>query len=184
MDYKYSKNFGIRKNVEDILYKHSDNLKEYVNKNKLNGLRVYINLPASKAFSVVKLIKEFEGSLAGITVDHIDNLNKEDLIYIQNLDENIKFHVADGQPFEEESILNRLNPDLYIGLSHHSVLAAKLGISSVAVDNLDILGFNGVRNFIKIINKAIKNKNLWRNLQKQISYLITKIGITEVLIGI
>lgn len=161
-----AKTIGLEKNIEDILFKYSDNLKEYVNKNNLNGLRVYINLPASKAFSVVKLIKEFEGNLAGITVDHIDNLNKEDLIYIQNLDENIKFHVADGQPFEEESILNRLNPDLYIGLSHHSVLAAKLGISSVAVDNLDILGFNGVRNFIKIINKAIKNKKFVEKLAK------------------
>ncbi|MFL0195279.1 nitrogenase component 1 [Clostridium sp. WILCCON 0269] len=160
------KALGLEKNVETVIFEYSDDLKEYINKNKLNGLRVYINLPTSKAFSVVKLIKELEGSLAGITVDHIDDLNKEDLIYIEKLDENIKFHVANGQPFEEESILSKLNPDLYIGLSHHSVLAGKLGIPSVAIDNLDILGFNGIKNLVKTINKAIKNKKFVEKLAK------------------
>nr|WP_207745377.1 nitrogenase component 1 [Clostridium tyrobutyricum] len=158
---------GLEKNAQDVIYKYSDGLNEYIDKNNLNGLRIYINLPTSKAFSIVKLIKEFGADLAGITVDHIDDINKEDLIYIKNLDESIKLHVADGQSFEEENILNRLKPDLYIGLSQHSTLAARLGIPSVAIDNLDILGFNGVKNFIKAVYKTLNNRKFLEILSKK-----------------
>ncbi|WP_254906573.1 hypothetical protein [Clostridium tyrobutyricum] len=75
--------------------------------------------------------------------------------------------MADGQPFEEENILNRLKPDLYIGLSHHSTLAARLGIPSVAIDNLDILGFNGVKNFIKAVYKTLNNRKFLEILSKK-----------------
>lgn len=159
--------FGLEKNAEVVADKYSDDLREYVNSNKLNGLRVYINLPTSKAFSILKLIKEFGGNLAGITVDHVDSVNEEELIYIQNLNENIKLHVADDQPFEEENILNKLNPDLYIGLSRECALAAKLGVPSIAVDNLDILGFSGVKNLIKAVDKAIINKKFVERLKNE-----------------
>lgn len=157
-----------KKETEDFVNKVVSELREYIEKNKLNGVKVYINLPTSLAFGVAELIKEFEGEVVGVTVGHIDDLHRKEL---ENISKNssFKIHVANGQTFEEVNIIKKLKPDLYIGGLGQTAWIAKLGVPVVSVDSTAILGFNGVTKLMHKINKALKNKAFVRYLDKATS---------------
>ncbi|AGK98870.1 nitrogenase component 1 [Clostridium pasteurianum] len=164
--YTIGEALGLKERTEEVISKTISESKEYTDRNNLNGINVYISLPTRLGFSVAKSIEEFGGNVIGLTVDHIDKLDKDELKEFKLIDENIKIHIADGQDFEEANILNKVKPDLYVGLSYKSSLAARLGIPAIAIDNLNIIGFEGVKRFISQIQKALKNKFFVDRLRK------------------
>lgn len=169
--YAIGETLGLKEKTKEVIYKNVSELKEYVDRNNLNGINVYISLPTKLGFSVVKLIQEFEGNIVGLTVDHIDRLDESELKEFKLIEENIKIHIADGQDFEEANILNKTKPDLYVGLSYKSSLAARLGVPAIAIDNLNIVGFEGVKRFINQVQKALKNKFFVDKLRRTKSVL-------------
>ncbi|GIM29774.1 oxidoreductase nitrogenase component 1 [Clostridium polyendosporum] len=160
---------GTKKETEDFVNKAVSQLRAYIEKNKLNDVKVYVNLPTSLAFGVIELIKEFEGEVVGVTVGHIDDLHKKELENISKNKTDFKIHVANGQTFEEVNIVRKLKPDLYIGGLGQTAWIAKLGIPVVSVDSTGILGYSGITKFIHQINKALKNKAFVRYLGKATS---------------
>lgn len=156
--YTIGEALGLKEKTKKVISETVSELEEYADKNNLNVINVYVSLPTKLGFSAVKLIEEFGGNVIGLTVDHIDTLDEGELKEFKLIEENIKIHIADGQDFEEANILNKIKPDLYVGLSYKSSLAAKLGIPSIAIDNLNIIGFEGVKRFISQVQKALKNK--------------------------
>lgn len=164
--YSIGEALELKEKTKEVISETVSEFEEYTDRNNLNGINVYISLPTRLGFSAVKLIEEFGGNVIGLTVDHIDKLDKDELKEFKLIDENIKIHIADGQDFEEANILNKIKPDLYVGLSYKSSVAARLGISTIAIDNLNIIGFKGVKRFINQVQKALKNKFFVDKLRK------------------
>jgi len=157
---------GVKKEVEEFIDKAVSELKPYIEKNQLKGVKVYVNLPTSLAFGIVGLIEELGGEVVGLTVEHIDDLHKRELENISSGETNFKIHVASGQPFEEVNIISKSKPDLYIGGLGQTAWIAKLGVPVISIQSTAILGFNGITKFIHQVSKALKNKAFIEHLGK------------------
>jgi nitrogenase molybdenum-iron protein alpha/beta subunit len=123
----------------------------------LLGVRVYLGLPTASAFGVLELVQEFGGEVVGITVSHLDQLHRKRLEELSARHPDLQIHVADGQPFEEVSILKRMTPDLYLGDSEHLGQIGRLGGAVVSLEEAPILGYRGLVSLAGRISLALSN---------------------------
>ncbi len=123
----------------------------------LEGRRVYLSLSPSGAFGIADLIGEFGGTVAGITVSHLDRVQTPLLEELASRHPGLQLHVADGQPFEELNIVRRISPDLYIGDGLHVGQMARLGIPVVSLEAAPYLGYTGVLSVARRIATALRN---------------------------
>jgi len=123
----------------------------------LQGVRVYLGLATATAFGVLELVQEFGGEVVGITVSHLDQLHRRRLEELSVRHPDLQIHVADGQPFEEVSILKRLTPDLYLGDSAHLGQLGRLGGAVVSLEDAPILGYRGLVSLAGRISLALRN---------------------------
>ncbi|MDP4145067.1 MAG: nitrogenase component 1 [Bacillota bacterium] len=159
-----AKTAGLDKEAGEYINKAIKDLQPYLEQSRIDGIKVYINLPTLLAVGVAKLVEELGGEVVGITVDHIDDLHKKELEYIKSKNGKLQLHIASGQPFEEINLLNKIKPGLYISGFGKSALAAKYGIPVVSLNKISVLGFNGVVRFGHQVSKAIRNKNFINNI--------------------
>ena len=144
-------------------------LKEVLVSYQFSQVKVYVNLSANLAWGLVGLVEELGAQVIGITVHHVDQLHQSLLADFNANNPSIPLHVADGQPFEQANILNRLQPDLYIGNAADTVWAAKQGIAALSVDHLPLLGYRGAAFLAHELNKTISNQTFVQNLHKNTS---------------
>jgi len=124
----------------------------------LQGIRVYLALSPATAFAVAELVEELGGTVAGITVSHLDRMHANRLEELSRKNPSVQIHVADEQPFEELNILRRLVPDLYLGDSAHIGQAARLNLPVVSLENIPVLGYSGVITLKRLISAALRNR--------------------------
>ncbi|HEY0327994.1 MAG TPA: nitrogenase component 1 [Rhodopseudomonas sp.] len=130
----------------------------------LRGRRVVIAAPPAAAFGLADLIDELGGTLAGVSVDHIDAGHLPALQDFAARRPGVPLHVADGQPFEHANRLARLLPDLLIGSAELAVLAARAGIPAVALRPEQLYGSIGVAQLARRAARALHNVALVQRL--------------------
>ncbi|KAF0219093.1 MAG: nitrogenase molybdenum-iron protein alpha and beta [Geobacteraceae bacterium] len=157
---------GLKDAVDDLHARESGAVLRLREKAALQGVRVYVNLPAATALGVAAMVEELGGEVAGVTIEHVDSLHEGELAALLARKPGLQIHVAQGQPFEEANILQRTRPDLYVGGLGQQVVAAKLGIPAVSINNTGILGYRGVARFVHLAVKALKNRAFILNLAK------------------
>jgi nitrogenase molybdenum-iron protein alpha/beta subunit len=135
---------------------------------QLKGLAAYIHLAPSQAMAAFALVEELGGKIAGLTVDHIGQLQQSWLEKLTADNNGLTLHVAQGQPFEEVNILKRLQPDMYIGGLGQPVWAAKLGIAGFSPQAAGFFGYQGVRRFAQGLAKTLRNSAFARHLAKNV----------------
>jgi nitrogenase molybdenum-iron protein alpha/beta subunit len=147
------------------LHKHkAEETRSQLGDFSLQGTRVYISLSSANAFSVLDLIEELGGEVAGVTVTHLDRLHSRQLHELAARHPSLQIHVSDGQAFEELSILRKLGPDLYLGDSTHIGQVARLGIPTVSLESLGIIGYSGVIRLVQRIRAALGNRSFGTSL--------------------
>jgi nitrogenase molybdenum-iron protein alpha/beta subunit len=124
----------------------------------LRGAKVYLSLAPATALGLLNLVKEIGGQVAGLTVSHVDQLHLDGLRKFQDQSPALQIHVGDGQGFEEANLLQRIKPDLYVGDGGQLVQAARLGIPSVYLPRIPVVGYRGVRAFARRAALALKNR--------------------------
>ncbi len=132
----------------------------------LKGVKVYISLSSANAFSVLDLVEELGGEIAGLTLTHLDRLHIRHLDELAARNPSLQIHVSDGQAFEEISILRTLTPDLYLGDSTHVAQVARLGIPAVSLESLALVGYSGVVRLARRIKIALANHSYGDSLAK------------------
>jgi len=155
--------FNVSNEAKKIIDRETLKQRELFDKAPLEGLKIYIGLKTSITTSLILLIKELGGEVVGITIDEVDRINKSKL---EELKYDIQVHVAGGQLFERANILNKIKPDIYIGEIGKTAWVSKFGIIPISVENVVLFGFNGGEKLVGLINKAIKNKELINNIEK------------------
>jgi hypothetical protein len=123
----------------------------------LLGKRVYLSLDPATALGVLDLVQELGGEVVGLTVEHLDRLHREAFQKFQDRSPALQIHIGNGQGFEEVNILQRVKPDLYIGNAGHLVQVAHLGIPTVFLPRVSLLGYEGVKAFAHQAAKALSN---------------------------
>ncbi|GAM10276.1 nitrogenase iron-molybdenum cofactor biosynthesis protein NifE [Geobacter sp. OR-1] len=132
----------------------------------LTGEKVYLSLSSANAFSLVSLVEELGGEVSGVTVTHLDRLHVRYLNELAARNPALQIHVSDGQEFEEISILRKLSLDLYLGDSTHIGQVARLGIPTVSLENLAIVGYSGVVRLARRIKTALLNRSFGTSLAR------------------
>ena len=124
----------------------------------LRGAKVYFSLAPATALGLLDLVREIGGQVAGLTVSHVDQLHTEALKRFQDQAPALQIHVGDGQGFEEANLLQRIKPDLYVGDGGHIAQAARLGIPSVYLPQIPVVGYRGVREFARRAALALNHR--------------------------
>jgi nitrogenase molybdenum-iron protein alpha/beta subunit len=121
----------------------------------LSGVTVYISLAAANAFAVFELVEELGGTVAGLTISHLDRLHLPHLRELSARQPDLQIHVANGQAFEEASIVRSISPGLYIGDGLHVPQIARLAIPVVSLEGTPVIGYGGVIGLVRRIRMAL-----------------------------
>ncbi|QHQ59990.1 oxalate:formate antiporter [Anaerocolumna sedimenticola] len=144
---------GEQDKVNDLIMVEEERVKKYISKKPLARKKVFIDLELSVAAGLAEFVEELGGKVSGISVSHIDSLNKE---WLKVLPEDVLIIAGDGQPFELANLLNKNKPDFYIGGTEQAGLAASLGIIPITVTNKILYGYEGAIQLIQAILKVEK----------------------------
>ncbi|MDR0699841.1 MAG: nitrogenase component 1 [Tannerella sp.] len=120
---------------------------------------VFVNLPPSLAFAVSELLEELGHEVTGLKIPYLEAAHIVRIEKIKQHKSNFSFLVGDGQIFEEENVLRKLQPGLYIGKGGDYAAAIRNGIPVIDIENLSVVGFNGVRNLAKKIRQTLSNRS-------------------------
>ncbi|MDR3217255.1 MAG: nitrogen fixation protein NifE [Clostridiaceae bacterium] len=134
-------------------------------RSKLQGKSVFITGGTGRSFAAAALIDDFGMKLVGIETPVYDNDTQGDIEYLNKLYGNFVVDIANMMPYEQVNLLNRLKPDVFIGVP---VWAAKLGIPTTHV--LDIkrptMGYRNLAYLGSKILYQIENPGFNKNIAK------------------
>jgi nitrogenase molybdenum-iron protein alpha/beta subunit len=150
--------------AEELHNRKSSEVRSALGEYSLKGVRVYLSLSSANAFSVLELVEELGGEIAGVSITHLDRLHTGHLDRLAAKNPNLQIHVSDGQAFEELSILRKLSPDLYLGDSTHIGQVARLGIPLVSLESIGIVGYSGTLRLVQRIQSALLNTSFGASL--------------------
>lgn len=137
-------------------------------KEALRGKRAFLAGGEIRVLANASLLMELGLDLVGMRGYHYDRFG-DDFLQDLNLDEQVIFNVATGQPFEQANLLRRLKPDIYVGHIGGNGWAAKQGIPVYPIfgQTVNYLGYNGVfelaRRLVRLLKNPVFNKNLAAN---------------------
>jgi len=155
---------GVSKAAAELQQLKADETRAALGGFSLEGVRVYVSLASANAFSVIDLVEELGGELAGVTVTHLDRLHTRQLEQLAARNPALQLHVSDGQAFEELSILRKLSPDLYLGDATHIGQVARLGIPVVSLEAIGVIGYSGVARLVRRVRAALGNRSFGDSL--------------------
>jgi len=155
---------GVSKAAEELHIRKVAEVRALLGDFSLKGVRVYLSLSAANTFSILDLVEELGGELAGLTVSHLDRLHTRQLNGLAARNPALQIHVSDGQAFEELSILRQLSPDLYLGDSTHLGQVARLGIPVVSLETIGVIGYSAVIRLVRLVKAALVNRSFGTSL--------------------
>lgn len=130
----------------------------------LRGRKVFIHLGAGQAISFWYLARELGLEVVGIKVPFLDSDQVPALQEIARSHETLPLLVGHGQAFEEIALLKSARPDLYISHGVDALPAARLGIATLPLDQVNFLGFAGVANLLEQIDRRLSHGHFQRFL--------------------
>ncbi len=110
---------------------------------RLEGKRVFICGGTGRSFAAAALIDDYGMKLIGLETPTYDIDAQTDIEYLNGIHGNFVVDIANMQPFEQVNLLNRLKPDVFIGVPEW---AAKLGLPTTHVLDMKrpTFGYDGL----------------------------------------
>ncbi|MDR2808622.1 MAG: nitrogen fixation protein NifE [Spirochaetaceae bacterium] len=132
-------------------------------KKRLQGKRVFICGGTGRSFAAAALIDDFGMELVGLETPTYDVDAQIDIEYLNGIHKNYVVDVANMQPFEQVNLVNKLKPDVFIGVPAWS---ARFGIPTTHV--LDpkraTMGYDGILYLGNKIADQVENPGFNRKL--------------------
>jgi nitrogenase molybdenum-iron protein alpha chain len=136
---------GKEKQAKDYIQKEHNRILPQLKdvKKRLQGKRVFICGGTGRSFAAAALIDDFGMELVGLETPTYDADAQIDIEYLNGIHKNYVIDVANMQPFEQVNLVNKLKPDVFIGVPAWS---ARFGIPTTHV--LDpkraTMGYDGI----------------------------------------
>jgi nitrogenase molybdenum-iron protein alpha chain len=132
-------------------------------KKRLQGKRVFICGGTGRSFAAAALIDDFGMELVGLETPTYDIDAQIDIEYLNGIHNNYVVDVANMQPFEQVNLVNRIKPDVFIGVPAWS---ARFGIPTTHV--LDpkraTMGYDGILYLGNKIASQVENPGFNKKL--------------------
>lgn len=146
----------IEDKVVALIREEEKRVEKYICHHPFNGLKVYVDLRTLQAVSIAGLIGELDGELIGVTVSHIDELNKSKL---KEFEKDVVIGVGDGQFFEIANILSKNPADYYISDGGKLSWLSSFPTLPISVENKILYGYEGIIEFTKAIQRAKRGRH-------------------------
>ncbi len=132
-------------------------------KKRLQGKRVFICGGTGRSFAAAALIDDFGMELVGLETPTYDDDAQIDIEYLNANHKDFIIDIANMQPFEQINLVNRLKPDVFIGVPSWS---ARLGIPSTHVLDMKrpTMGYDGILYLGNKIADQIENPGFNKKL--------------------
>jgi nitrogenase molybdenum-iron protein alpha/beta subunit len=130
------------------------------------GTRVFVNLPASLAFAFGAVAKELGLTIVGTKAPWAASRHAQVLTDLVAHAPETPVLVGEGQAFEEVNLLGKIKPDLYITAGVAPIHVLRAGIPVVNLDDVSLLGFQGLERLARAIERALANRSLSRFLSE------------------
>lgn len=145
------KHLEIQDEIEIFIREEEKNVQSYIASQPLKGEKVYIDLPASLATSIVELVEDLGGKVVGITIPFVDVSNQECL---KNLKKEAYIQVGNGQLFELANIFSKSQVTFYIAEKANGDFVSKQGVIPIPIGNKNIFFYQGIKTFVNSIHRA------------------------------
>ena len=141
------------------------------------GKKVYIFSGASYAHNMASVCHDLGLEVIGITTYHHDQqYDTKEINTVKYLLETVgnvpNYTICNKQPYQVIRFLSKLNPDFLI-VRHEAltVLGYKLGIPSIMEgDSNKCVGYNGIIDLGRRIQKILKTKKLYKNIADHVKF--------------
>jgi nitrogenase molybdenum-iron protein alpha chain len=157
------------KEAEEIIEREHERLLPLVEKirERLKGKRVFICGGTGRSFAAAALIDDFGMELVGLETPTYDEDAQVDIEYLNGIHKNFVVDIANMQPFEQVNLVNKLKPDVFIGVPEW---AAKLGIPTTHVLDMKrpTMGYDGLLYLGNKIADQLENPGFNRKLSKHV----------------
>jgi nitrogenase molybdenum-iron protein alpha chain len=130
---------------------------------RLQGKRVFICGGTGRSFAAAALTQDFGMELVGLETPTYDDDAQIDIEYLNELHKDFVIDIANMQPLEQVNIVNRLKPDVFIGVPAWS---ARLGIPTTHVLDMKrpTMGYDGILYLGNKIADQIENPGFNKKL--------------------
>lgn len=145
-------------------------LDNIITKEPLTGKNVFLDINLAYSVSFAEFIDKLGGKVSGLAVPDVDLHNRD---YAQKLTQYAAkatpIVVSNGQPFEKANVLYKKNADYYVSLYESPVFSAELGCIPVSLSETAILGYDGVRAFIRQLRLSSASKSIQETVENKVS---------------
>lgn len=161
---------GLEDKADKYIFKSLKSIEQLIVYSSIMGKRVYINQGPIEAIQLANLVQEFNGEVAGISVDNSENLTSEELEGFYRIFGDEKLNFSTSQIFKVIDIVKNSNPDVYIGKQWDSNWISKSGIKTIATDNESLYGFQGVEKILKQFSDTFRNERIETYFKKGLAF--------------
>lgn len=158
---KLAKELGIIEKAQKYIEEQGEIVDKLLHTKPLDGKSVFIDIDLAAAIHFTDLIEKLGGNVSGIAVPHVDINNRKNLNKLNSLSKVTNFIVANGQPYEKANILTKKPADFYISFGDQVAFSAEQGSIPISLKNVGILGYEGLRQFVKQINHAKASQDIY-----------------------
>lgn len=134
-------------------------------RHRLEGKRVFICGGTGRSFAAAALIDDFGMKLVGMETPTYDEDAQIDIEHLNSIHGDYVVDIANMQPFEQVNLVNKLKPDVFIGVPSWS---ARLGIPTTHVLDMKrpTMGYDGILYLGNKIADQIENPGFNKKLAK------------------
>lgn len=147
---KLGKFLGIEEKAREYIERKEMEVGKEIKKSPLLGKKVFLDTKLSLAVGFVELIEKIGGTVEGLAIPYVDLQNREFLEKLESLKDATSVVIANGQPYEKANVISKKEIDYYIGNEAVS-FAAEQGSIPVSLAHKPLLGYNGIREFVRLI---------------------------------
>jgi len=160
--------------VHGLLSREKEKLNSLLNKKEISKRKVFISLTPALGIALYDLLEELGFEVVGVKFSYIDQLHLAFVERIKAERPDLALFIGDGQLFEEENVIRKIKPDIYIGNANDFTAAIRNGIPVVNIQSISIIGFEGVINLVKKIRKTLANTSFTQILAQSETKTYTK----------
>lgn len=143
--------------VHSLLSRKKEKLNSLLKKKDISKRKVFISLTPAYGIALYELFEELGFEVVGVKFTYIDQLHQAFVEKIKAERPELDIFVGDGQLFEEENVIRKIKPDLYVGNASDFAVAIRNGIPVINIQSISIIGFDGVINLVAKIRKTFAN---------------------------
>jgi len=139
-------------------------------KERLKGKKAMLSAGEVRTLGTALFLKELGMEIVAVRPYHYDEFGETTLDKLIEVQEDVVVNVATVHPFESVNIIEKTQPDIYLGHCSDNVWAAKSGIAVLPIYNssYSYIGYNGAYDLARRVDRILRNPSFNRNLSKNV----------------